>query len=228
MDSKQQISAGANALEKTEAPEGLIRGADGKLRCFWAGHDTLYQHYHDTEWGRPTQDDRYLFEKLCLEGFQAGLSWITILRRRENFRAAFGNFDFRALAACPNITERIEILQQDSGIIRHKGKIAAVFSNAQAAVKLLAEYGSFSAYLRQFLPPVAERAKIAELDKYQAITQTEESARLARDLKKRGFRFIGPTSAYAYMQSIGMVNDHIAGCFCRAAAQAEQNRLYAA
>lgn len=218
-------SAQASAPED-KAPAGLILGQDGRSRCFWAGHDPLYQHYHDTEWGLPTADDRRIFEKLCLEGFQAGLSWITILRKREAFRAAFAGFDFYHLAACDE-KALIEDLMQNSGIIRHKGKLAAVFGNARATIKLVEEYGSFTAYLRQFLPPAAERCKLARLADYQTISATALSAKLAKDLKKRGFRFIGPTIAYAFMQAMGMVNDHIAGCCCHAKAEAAQKAFYA-
>jgi len=208
------------AENAAEAGTGLIRGADGQLRCFWAtATDTLYQHYHDTEWGRPMRDDRYIFEKICLEGFQAGLSWLTILRKRENFRAAFDNFDFHRLAACPNIEGRIEELRGNSGIIRHRGKIAAVFANAKAAVKLEAEFGSLAAYLDRFIPAGTAHPAPKDLAYYRQNTQTAESAALAKELKQRGFQFFGPTTAYAFMQAIGMVNDHIAGCCCAAACQ---------
>jgi len=215
------------AENTTEAETGLIRGADGRLRCFWAtATDTLYQHYHDTEWGRPTRDSRYIFEKICLEGFQAGLSWLTILRKRENFRAAFADFDFHRLAACPDIAARIEELRGNSGIIRHRGKIAAVFANAKAAVKLEAEFGSLAAYLDQFLPAGAARLTPKNLAYYRHNTRTAESAALAKDLRRRGFQFFGPTTAYAFIQAIGMVNDHLAGCCCAAAAEAAQRQFY--
>lgn len=208
------------------APAGLLRGADGRLRCFWAGHDPLYQHYHDTEWGLPSTDDRKIFELLCLEGFQAGLSWITVLRKREAFRKAFADFDFRQLAAC-NAEQQAETLMQNSDIIRHRGKIAAVFSNARAAINLLEKYGSLYAYLRQFLPPAAERNRLISLAELQAAGSTALSAELAKDLRKNGFRFIGPTTAYAFMQAAGMVNDHLSGCCCRAKTQAAQQAFYA-
>jgi len=211
--------------EPETAPEGLLRGRDERLRCRWAGHDPLYQSYHDTEWGQPTDDDSKIFEMLCLEALQAGLSWITILRKRENFRAALHGFDFYHLAGC-NAQAAVERLMRDRGLIRHRGKLAALFTNAGAAVKLVAECGSFSAYLRPFRPAAAARNRQAHISARAAGQSC--AAKLARDLKKRGFRFIGPTSAYAFMQAAGMVNDHSAGCCCFAATAAAQKAFYSA
>lgn len=211
------------SADKTAA--GLLRGADGSVRCFWAGHDPLYQHYHDTEWGIPTDGDRKIFENLCLEGFQAGLSWLTILRKREDFRAAFADFDLYLLAAC-NAEQQTELLIQNSNIIRHRGKIAAVFANARAAASLIAEYGSLHAYLRQFLPSPPFCSAQKHSSDSPAVTQTPASALMAKSLKKHGFRFIGSTTAYAFMQAIGMVNDHNIGCCCRIATQAAQDNFY--
>ncbi|KAA6205104.1 MAG: DNA-3-methyladenine glycosylase I [Candidatus Tokpelaia sp.] len=224
------MNSTGNTIHKAEpeppAPEGLLRGHDGRLRCFWAGHDPLYQAYHDTEWGRPIVNDRKIFEMLCLEGLQAGLSWITILRKRDNFRAALKGFDFYQLAAA-NADKAVNSLMLDSGLIRHRGKLAAVFSNAGAAVKLVAEHGSLAAWLRQFLPPATERYRPANAAAFPAAERGRCAARLARDLKKRGFRFIGPVTAYAFMQAAGLVNDHSAGCCCHAATAAAQRAFYA-
>lgn len=189
-------------MEDTQA--GIIISADGKSRCWWCGDDPLYMAYHDTEWGRPVYDDRRLFEKICLEGFQSGLSWLTILRKRENFRAAFRDFDFHRVA---QFTDKdVERLLQDSGIIRHRGKIEATINNARCAVELVKEQ-PLADYFWSFKPvpkPVKRRADIP--------AQVPESLALSKDLKKRGWKFIGPTTCYAFMQAMGMVNDHIRSC----------------
>lgn len=186
--------------------DGLITGADGQKRCWWCGDDPLYVRYHDEEWGRPVTDDIRLFEKMCLEGFQAGLSWITILRKRENFRAAFSGFDFYKVA---KFTETdVERLLQDSGIIRHRGKIQATIHNAQQVPCVIEEFGSFSDYLWGFQPKNHVRPK----SRADIPATTKESTALSKDLKKRGFKFVGPTTMYALMQAMGMVNDHIEGC----------------
>jgi len=214
---KKSEKTASISSESPPGAEGLVCGQDGRLRCFWVGNDPLYQRYHDEEWSRPPNDDRHIFEKLCLEGFQAGLSWATILHKREALRRAFNNFDFRRLSLL-NETEQAEWterLMQDKTIIRHSGKIAAVFGNACAAVQIVAGFGSLSDYLRQFMPPATERQNAVSLSDYKQKTSSPQAETLAKDLKKRGFRFIGSTSAYAFMQSMGMVNDHIAGCFCR-------------
>lgn len=185
---------------------GLIKDINGKARCWWCGDDPLYVHYHDTEWGKPVTDDIRLFEKICLEGFQSGLSWITILRKRENFRAAFDGFDFHKVKT---YTEKdVQRLLVNEGIIRHRGKIEATINNAARAVELLSEYKSLSDYFWSFKPevhtPPASKADVAG--------QTEISVKLSKDLKKRGWKFVGPTTCYAFMQAMGMVNDHIKGC----------------
>jgi DNA-3-methyladenine glycosylase I len=192
---------------------GLVIGADGKSRCPWVGDDPLYIHYHDTEWGVPSRDDRYLFEKICLEGFQAGLSWITILRKRDRFREVFKNFDIHALA---KFTEAdIDRLVTDVGIIRHRGKIISTINNARQAIILIAQEGTLSDFLWQYAPPENERPKHYDWATLKTITQTPSSARLSGDLKKRGWTFVGPTTLYAFMQAVGMVNDHAEGCCCR-------------
>tara|TARA_R110001592_G_scaffold29350_10_gene106658 strand:+ start:33794 stop:34387 length:594 start_codon:yes stop_codon:yes gene_type:complete len=191
-------------MEKQEKPSFVI-DADGLRRCWWCGDDPLYVHYHDTEWGKPVYDDIRLFEKICLEGFQAGLSWITILRKRENFRAAFEGFDFYKVANFDN--DAVEGLLQNAGIIRHRAKIEATINNAQRAIELIAETGSLSDYFWSFKPDQPQPASRADIP-----TQTEESRALSKDLKKRGWKFVGPTTAYAFMQAMGMVNDHVKGC----------------
>lgn len=183
------------------------------IRCRWAGDDPLYCHYHDHEWGRPVANDRRLFEKICLEGFQAGLSWITILRKRERFRELFHDFDVERVAA---MTETdIERLLADPGIIRHRGKIAAAINNAQRTLAVQREFGSFAAYIWRFEPSVDHRADDFRWETLRQITQSDASRALSKDLRKRGFAFVGPTTCYAFMQAMGMVNDHVEDCFCR-------------
>ena len=188
-------------------------------RCSWAGSDPLYQHYHDREWGRPVTDDTRLFEKLCLEGFQSGLSWITILRKRENFRIAFRGFDINKVAA---MTEAdVERLLLDAGIVRHRGKISSTINNARRALEIQREFGSLAAYAWGFEPPPEDGPVTAG-----AIpSETAASKALSKDLRKRGFSFVGPTTCYAFMQAMGLVNDHVESCFCRAEAAAERAKL---
>jgi DNA-3-methyladenine glycosylase I len=193
------------------AENSLITGKDGHNRCWWCGNDPLYVHYHDEEWGKPVYDDVRLFEKLCLEGFQAGLSWLTILRKRDNFRAAFADFDFAKVAKF-NENNVLELLQ-NSGIIRHRGKIEATINNAQRALDLLEECGSLTEYFWSFKPDgntYTSPEHIADIH-----SQTPASQALSKDLKLRGWRFVGPTTCYAFMQAMGMVNDHVQGCYCR-------------
>ncbi|WP_423068896.1 DNA-3-methyladenine glycosylase I [Devosia sp. CN2-171] len=188
-------------------------------RCFWAGSDPLYIGYHDEEWGRPVTDDNRLFEKLCLEGFQSGLAWITILRKRENFRAAFLGFDIDKVAAMGEAD--IERLVLDAGIIRHRGKIASTINNAKRAQEIIREFGSLAHYIWGFEPePVAGPIMAGSIP-----AQTEASKALSKDLRKRGFSFVGPTTVYAFMQAMGLVNDHVDGCFCRAESEAARAGL---
>lgn len=203
---------------------GLIEGEDGKLRCAWHGNLPDYLTYHDTEWGRPVTADQRLFEKLCLEGFQSGLSWLTILRKRENFREAFEGFDFRVLAARPAEAE-IERHLQNAGIVRHRGKIASVYNNAKRAVELADEYGSLAAFFWSFEPQPHERPEIFDFDTLRANPKTEISTRVSKLLKKKGWSFVGPTTIYAFMQAMGLVNDHIEGCVCRAQVERERHLL---
>jgi DNA-3-methyladenine glycosylase I len=190
------------------ADDGIARGDDGVARCWWADSAPEYRAYHDQEWGFPVADDRRLFEKLSLEGFQAGLSWLTILRKREAFRRAFDDFDFERVARFGPAD--IARLLDDAAIVRHRGKIEAVINNARRAVELVGEEGSLAHYVWQFEPDVrraaVDRGFLAELP------YTTESRALARDLKKRGWRFVGPTTVYAFMQAMGLVNDHVDGC----------------
>lgn len=179
----------------------IITGDDGVARCSWGDSPEIYRTYHDDEWGRPVDDDRVLFEKLCLEGFQAGLSWLTILKRREGFRTAFHRFDIDRVAA---MTETdVERLLQDTGIIRHRGKIESTINNAARAQEVIVEMGSLGALVWSYEPQPG--GSILE-------ASTAESASLSKDLKQRGFSFVGPTTAYAFMQAMGIVNDHLPEC----------------
>jgi DNA-3-methyladenine glycosylase I len=196
-----------------ELAKGLARGADGKIRCWWPGEDEFYQRYHDAEWGQPVGDDIRLFEKICLEGFQSGLSWITILRKRENFRAGFAGFDFRKVAKFG--AADIDRLLADAGIVRHRGKIESTINNAERAIEMKAEFGSLAAYFWSHEPPESERPAGFDHAALTAQTTTAASLRLSKDLKKRGWSFVGPTTCYAFMQAMGLVNDHLEGCHCR-------------
>lgn len=191
-----------------EADDGLAIGADGLRRCRWPGSDPLYLDYHDREWGRPVADDRRLFEKLCLEGFQAGLSWLTILRKRENFRRAFAGFDIDAVAAMTD--GDVERLLADSGIVRHRGKIASVINNARRARELRAEAGSLAAFIWRYEPEPDRRPP--RIIPGVVPAASPESTALSKALRARGWSFVGPTTVYAFMQAMGLVNDHYQGC----------------
>ena len=194
--------------------EWLQIGEDGVARCWWPGtDDDLYTEYHDHEWGTPVVDDTRLFEKVCLEGFQSGLAWITILRKRENFRAAFDGFDVDRVAAYgPDDVER---LLGDAGIIRHRGKIESTINNAKRAIELEEEFGSLSAYFWQHVPPKSERPRRMSKAALYQLSKTPTSTELSKDLKRRGWSFVGPTTVYAFMQAMGLVNDHLEGCSAR-------------
>ena len=206
-------------MEKT----GLITGEDGLDRCFWHGGLDDYRRYHDEEWGRPVTDDRRLFEKICLEGFQSGLSWLTILRKRENFRAAFAGFDFHQVA----LFDEADIARclGDAGIVRHRGKIVSTINNARHAVDLAAEFGSLARYFWSFEPKPEERPARLDYATLRANPTSPTSIRLSKDLKKRGWTFVGPTTVYAFMQAMGLVNDHIEGCFCRESVENSRARF---
>lgn len=194
--------------------DGLLTGKDGVARCAWHGGLDDYRRYHDEEWGRPVADDLRLFEKICLEGFQAGLSWLTILRKRENFRTSFHGFDFHVLAR-QDETEALSRHLADAGIVRHRGKIASVYNNARRAVDLAEEAGSLARFFWAFEPGPDERPQRADWASLAALAVTPTSTRISRELKKRGWSFVGPTTVYAFMQAMGMVNDHVEGCWCR-------------
>ena len=198
-------------------PEGLAVGLDGRTRCRWGCSTEDYRAYHDAEWGFPVTDDRRLFEKLCLEGFPAGLSWLTILRKREAFRSAFAGFDFRELAGWGEAD--VDRLTLDAAIVRHRGKIASVLNNAQRAGELVAEHGSFAAYLWQWEPAPAERPARVTWEELLKLPKSPASTALSNDLKRRGWSFVGPTTVYALMQAMGLVDDHVEGCFVRPAAE---------
>jgi DNA-3-methyladenine glycosylase I len=195
---------------------GLIEGADGVTRCFWAGDQEDYRRYHDNEWGRPVTDDRRLFEKICLEGFQSGLSWLTILRKRESFRRAFAGFDPEVVAAYTE--DDVARLLADTGIVRHGGKIRAAINNARQALELREEAGSLAAWFwakAEFGPPPVEIAPTSPA-----------SVSLAKDLKRRGWQFVGPTTVYAFMEAMGLVNDHLAGCWVRERAEEQRQEAH--
>ncbi|HET9939455.1 MAG TPA: DNA-3-methyladenine glycosylase I [Gaiella sp.] len=194
--------------------EGLVRNEDGVTRCRWGGgDDALYRAYHDDEWGLPVVDDVRLFEKLSLEGFQAGLSWITILRKREAFRRAFAGFDFRRVAEFgPHDVER---LLEDASIVRHRGKIESVIGNAGRAVELVEAEGSLAAFVWRFEPPAEHRPRRLTHEALSGLAQTDASRALAKELKRRGWTFVGPTTVYAFMQAMGLVDDHLEGCDAR-------------
>jgi DNA-3-methyladenine glycosylase I len=188
-----------------------IVGPDGKSRCSWCSVAPEFLDYHDTEWGFPVSNDHRLFEKLSLEGFQSGLSWRTILAKRENFRAAFHDFDFDRVA---RFTGRdVERLLKDAGLVRHRGKIEAVVNNAQRAVELVRREGSLAIFLWRYEPDVRELAKP------QTVSTSEASIVLSKDLKKLGWKFVGPTTVYAFMQAMGLINDHVEACVIRAEAE---------
>jgi DNA-3-methyladenine glycosylase I len=185
-----------------------IPGPDGRPRCRWCAAAPEFFAYHDREWGFPVADDRRLFEKLSLESFQSGLSWRTILAKRENFRKAFHGFDFDRIAGFDETD--IERLLQDEGIVRHRGKIEAVINNAKRARELVAQEGSLAAYIWRFEPDPAD------LGTPQTASISATSVALSKDLKKRGWKFVGPTTVYAFMQAMGLINDHAEGCALRA------------
>src|SRR5688500_15598413 len=193
----------------------LLTGPDGKPRCAWAGNDPLYIAYHDDEWGIPTRDDRWLFEKVCLEGFQAGLSWITILRKRENFRAAFAGFDPARVA---RFTQRdVARLLGDAGIVRHRGKSESTINNARRALDLRDECGSLAEYFWRWQPDPRSRPRRLTQDVLKGMATTPESTAMSKDLRRRGWTFVGPTTIYAFMQAMGLVNDHVEECAIRSA-----------
>ena len=209
--------AGMPTNTSTPLSSGLFHDPDDALagaRCIWCQATPTYRHYHDTEWGFPVNDDRRLFEKLCLEGFQAGLSWLTILNKRENFRKAFANFDADKVARFGE--KDVARLMADAGIVRHGGKIASTINNAKRALELRTEFGSIAAFAWSFEEEAnKDRPKKFTWDNVRAMTQSPASVALSRALKKRGWTFVGPTTMYAFMQAMGLVNDHFDGCTAR-------------
>jgi DNA-3-methyladenine glycosylase I len=197
--------------------DGLVRGEDGVARCWWGDSAPEYRPYHDSEWGFPVADDRRLFEKLCLEGFQAGLSWLTILRKREAFRRAFAGFDYERVARFGQ--REVEALLGDTSIVRHRGKIEAAIGNARRAVELAESEGSLAAYVWRFEPDPASRPGRLTRRALMHLDAAPEARALAGDLKRRGWRFVGPTTVYAFMEAMGLVNDHLHGCDARERAE---------
>ena len=195
----------------TRNQSGLVVGEDGVARCWWCGDDPLYRSYHDEEWGRPVADDRRLFEKLSLEGFQSGLSWLTILRKRDNFRRAFNDFDITSVARFDD--SDVQRLMENQGIVRNRAKIAATINNARRCLELLDETGSLAHFVWAFEPK--HRSEGIEHDALLQMATTAESRALSKELRRRGWTFVGPTTAYAFMQSTGLVNDHLVGCDLR-------------
>jgi len=217
------MPAVASPAPRLRPRPGLFQAEDGAWRCAWCAATPLYRRYHDAEWGLPVTDDRRLFEKLCLEGFQAGLAWITILNKRPAFRRAFAGFDAERVAAYgPKDVAR---LLGDAGIVRHRGKIESTVNNARRLLELKREFGSLAAYVWGFEPKPASRPKRLTHAKLKAMTTSPESIALSKDLKRRGWTFVGPTTVYAFMQAMGLVNDHLEGCHAREEALALRARL---
>lgn len=194
-----------------------IKGIDGQLRCRWCDGAPEFPDYHDKEWGFPVHDDIRLFEKLCLEGFQAGLSWRTILVKRENFRKAFKHFDFNSISKFND--QDMNRLLQDEGIVRHRGKIEAVINNAKKAKELIQKEGSLAAFFWKYEPNKKTLAKP------QTVSVSDESKLLSKDLKKMGWKFVGPTTVYSFMQAMGLINDHVDGCFVRAQVEKARKKM---
>ena len=205
-------------LDNTPAPTGLFTDASHVTRCVWCRAAPQYQHYHDNEWGIAVSDDTRLFEKVCLEGFQAGLSWLTILNKREAFRVAFAGFDIDRVAAFDE--SDIKRLVLDAGIVRHRGKIASTINNAQRAQEMRSEFGTLAHYFWRFEPDEATRPEQITYQSLNGLTTSAQSIALSKDLRKRGWSFVGPTTMYAFMQAMGLVNDHIVGCSARMKATA--------
>lgn len=193
------------------------------VRCPWAANDALYMDYHDQEWGFPVADDTRLFEKICLEGFQSGLSWLTILKKRDNFRAGFAGFDIERVARFSD--DDVDRLLADKGIVRHRGKIASTINNAQRALELRDEFGTLARYFWSFEPGPEDRPQGFSWEELKAWPTSQTSKALSKDLKKRGWSFVGPTTVYAFMQAMGMVNDHVEGCHCRQKAEAQRQNF---
>ena len=194
----------------TEIPRsGVATGDDGVVRCWWSRGDELYESYHDSEWGRPMADDVRLFEKLSLEGFMSGLSWLTILRKRENFRKAFKGFDVESVARFNS--RSVDRLLTDAGIVRHRGKIEATINNARRCVELLDEHSSLAAYVWSYESDGPRRSSL-DWPALERVGASEEAVAMSKDLKRRGWAFVGPTTVYSFMEAMGLVNDHMSAC----------------
>jgi DNA-3-methyladenine glycosylase I len=200
---------------------GVIAGEDGVTRCWWCQGDPLYQTYHDLEWGRPIAEDSDLFEKLCLEGFQSGLSWLTILRKRERFRQAFRSFDIESIARFN--ARSIERLLSDVGIVRHRGKIESTINNARRCVELIEEFGSLGIYVWSYEPDERSRPGRLDWSSFEKLTTSLEATKMSRDLKRRGWTFVGPTTVYSFMEAVGLVNDHVTECVLREEVERERH-----
>jgi len=204
-------------------PDGIAVGDDGVARCWWGAGDPLHRRYHDTEWGRPVAEDRRLFEKLSLEGFQAGLSWLTILRKRERFREVFSGFD-PAVVARFGVKE-VDRLLADPGIVRNRAKIEATINNARRYAELAAEFGSLAAYVWRFEPGPQARPPVLDHASLLQLGQSPESKAMSKDLQRRGWSFVGPTTVYAFMEAMGLVDDHLEGCDRRPPVERERHRF---
>jgi DNA-3-methyladenine glycosylase I len=220
---KEQAMGDGQAVPAGGPPEGVTVGDDGVARCWWGAGDPLYRRYHDQEWGRPVAEDRRLFEKLCLEGFQAGLSWLTILRKRERFRRVFADFDPAIVARFG--PREVERLLADPGIVRNRAKIEATVNNARRYADLAAEFGSLAAYVWRFEPGPRARPRRLDYPTLLELGQSPESKALSKDLRRRGWSFVGPTTVYAFMEAMGLVNDHLEGCDRRAPVEGERRQF---
>jgi DNA-3-methyladenine glycosylase I len=206
-----------------ETREGVATGVDGRRRCWWCIGDPLYERYHDEEWGRPVADDNRLFEKLSLEGFQSGLSWLTILRKRDNFRRVFKSFDIERVARFN--TRSIDRLMADAGIVRNRAKIEATINNSRRCSELVDEYGSLAAYVWAFEPDVFGRPDRLDWATLTNLSTSPEAVAMSKDLKKRGWSFVGPTTVYSFMEAMGLVNDHLDGCETRPEVERDRKRF---
>jgi DNA-3-methyladenine glycosylase I len=200
-------------MHAESSTDGLWKGPDQRVRCAWCRADEQYAAYHDTEWGVPVRDDRALFEKICLEGFQSGLSWLTILRKRENFRKAFAGFDIERVSRFSG--RDVQRLMRDAGIVRHRGKIESTINNALRSAEIADEFGSLSNYVWRYEPDAKSRPKKLTWEVLRGMATTPESIAMSKDMRKRGWTFVGPTTSYAFMQAMGLVNDHLHGCAFR-------------
>jgi len=203
--------------------KAIHEDSNGTARCWWSQGSDSYARYHDEEWGRPTKDDRWIFEKLCLEGFQAGLSWLTILNKRENFRKGFANFEFAKVARFNS--RSVDRLLGDAGIVRHRGKIESTINNAKRALDMQEEFGSLAAFVWQYEPSASSRPTKMTRATLSTLAKTPESLALSKALKKRGWSFVGPTTMYAFMQAAGIVNDHMHDCDAQEQCLAERTKF---